>query len=208
LIARMRKVSGLDAADGPEGAPPEAGPVVRLTTEGTALSPAHCRAAAEIGAQVAEALDYAHEHGVVHRDIKPSNVMLDTQGQAWVTDFGLAHLQRQAHLTQSGDLLGTLRYMSPEQALARRGLRDHRTDIYALGATLYELLTLRPAVPGDDREEVLRRIASEEPAWPSVLNPALPPNLEAVVLKALAKDPEERYGTALELAEDLRRFVN
>ncbi|HKI32071.1 MAG TPA: serine/threonine-protein kinase, partial [Gemmataceae bacterium] len=237
LIARMRQVSRLEAEDGPEGAcsggtsqdavvgpeaagrpageagrlpaaPPETGPVGRLTTEGSARSPGYCRAAAEIGAQVAEALDSAHEHGVVHRDIKPSNVMLDTQGQAWVTDFGLAHLQRQAHLTQSGDLLGTLRYMSPEQALARRDVLDHRTDIYALGATLYELLTLQPAVPGDDRQEILRRIAFEEPARPSLLNPALPPDLEAIVLKALAKAPGERYGTAQELADDLRRFLN
>src|SRR5262245_34344214 len=134
--------------------------------------------------------------------------MLDPRGQASVTDFGLAHLQRQAHLTPSGDLLGTLRYMSPEQALARRDVLDHRTDIYALGATLYGLLTLRPAVPGEDRQEILRRIAFEEAARPSLRNPALPPDLEAVVLKAMAKAPGERYGTALELAEDLRRFVN
>jgi serine/threonine protein kinase/WD40 repeat protein len=166
------------------------------------------RAAAAIGAQVAEALDYSHEHGVVHRDVKPSNVMLDARGWAWLTDFGLAHLQRQVHLTQSGDLLGTLRYMSPEQALAKREVLDHRTDIYALGATLYELLTLRPAVPGDDQQEVLRRIAFEEPARPSLLNRAIPPDLEAIVLKAMARTPEERYGTAQELAEDLRRFVN
>jgi serine/threonine protein kinase/WD40 repeat protein len=239
-IACMRKVSGLEPADGPEGDPrstcswhpspdaagpdavvrptgeavplpgasPGAGPVGRLTTEGSTRTPGNCRAAAEIGAQVAEALDYAHQHGVVHRDIKPSNVVLDPQGQAWVTDFGLAHLQRQAHLTQSGDVVGTLRYMSPEQALARRDVLDHRTDIYALGATLYELLTLQPAVPGDDRQEILRRIAFEEPARPSLLNPALPPDLEAIVLKAMAKAPGERYATAQELAEDLRRFVN
>jgi hypothetical protein len=157
---------------------------------------------------VAEALDYAHEHGVVHRDIKPSNVILDAQGQAWVTDFGLAHLQREAHLPQSGDLLGTLRYMSPEQALARRDVLDHRTDIYALGATLYELLTLRPAVPGGDQQEILRRITFEETVWPSRLNPAIPPDLEAIVLKAMAKAPAERYGTAQELADDLRRFAS
>jgi WD40 repeat protein len=171
-------------------------------------APGYYRAAAEVAAQVAEALDYAHEHGVVHRDVKPSNVMLDTEGQAWVTDFGLAHLQRQAHLTQSGDLLGTLRYMSPEQALARRDLLDHRTDVYALGATLYELLTLRPAVRGDGREEVLHWLTFEEVVWPSRLSPAIPPDLEAIVLKAMARAPEERYATALELADDLRRFLN
>jgi serine/threonine protein kinase/WD40 repeat protein len=215
LIARMRRASGLDPGGGPEGEPrplpapsSEAGPVSRPTAEDSTQSPAFFRAATEIGAQVAEALDYAHEHGVVHRDIKPSNVILDAQGQAWVTDFGLARLQRQAHLTQSGDLLGTLRYMSPEQALAKRDILDHRTDIYALGATLWELLTLRPAVPGDDRQEVLRRIAFEEPARPRLLNRAIPPDLEAIVLKALAKDPAERYATAQELADDLRRFLS
>jgi serine/threonine protein kinase/WD40 repeat protein len=239
-IARMRKVSGLEPADGPEGdpqatcswptppgaagpdsavqpegeaghrpaAPAKTGPVGQLTTEASAHSQGYCRAAAVIGAQVAEALDYAHQHGVVHRDIKPSNVMLDTQGQAWVTDFGLAHLQRQVHLTQSGDLLGTLRYMSPEQALARRDVLDHRTDIYSLGATLYELLTLHPAVPGDDRQEILRRITFEEAAGPSLRNPAVPPDLEAIVLKAMARAAEDRYGTAQELADDLRRFLN
>jgi serine/threonine protein kinase/WD40 repeat protein len=197
LIQRMRQVSGLEAADGPEG-----------QIQGPAWGQGYCRAAALIAAQVAEALDYAHEHGVVHRDIKPSNVMLDTEGQAWVTDFGLAHLRRQAHLTQSGDLLGTLRYMSPEQALARRDVLDHRTDVYALGATLYELLTLRPAVRGDGQEEVLRRLTFEEVAWPSRLNRAVPPDLEAIVLKAMARAPEERYATAGELADDLRRFLN
>jgi WD40 repeat protein len=215
LIDRMRKLSGLEAADAPGGeagrlpaAPPETGPLGQLPTRDSAQSPGYCRAAAAIAAQVAEALDYAHEHDVVHRDVKPSNVMLDAEGQAWVTDFGLAHLQRQAHLTHSGDLLGTLRYMSPEQARARREVLDHRTDIYALGATLYELLTLQPAVRGTEREEILHWLTCEEPVWPSRLNPAIPPDLEAIVLKAMAKAPAERYGTAQELAEDLRRFVN
>jgi serine/threonine protein kinase/WD40 repeat protein len=230
LIARRRKAAGLEPADGPGGgggrgstveyrgsqveegpAPVDAPPATLEATSSLTRSsagPDYYRAAAEVGAQVAEALDYAHEHGVVHRDVKPSNVILDTGGQAWVTDFGLAHLQRQAHLTESGDLVGTLRYMSPEQALARRDVLNHRTDIYSLGATLYELLTLRPAVAGDDRQEILRRIAFEEPARPSALDPALPPDLEAIVLKAMAKALGERYGTARELADDLRRFLD
>jgi serine/threonine protein kinase/WD40 repeat protein len=166
------------------------------------------RVAAEIGTQVAEALDHAHQHGVVHRDVKPANIILDAQGQAWVTDFGLARVQQQVHLTQSGDLLGTLRYMSPEQALAKEGVLDHRTDVYALGATLYELLTLQVAVSGSDRQEVLRRIAFEEPPRPRLLNRAIPPELDAIVLKAMAKLPEERYASAQELADDLRRFIN
>jgi tetratricopeptide (TPR) repeat protein len=145
--------------------------------------------------------------GVVHRDVKPANLLLDAGGHLWVTDFGLARLGDGAGLTVSGDLLGTLRYMSPEQALAKHGLVDHRTDVYALGATLYELLTLRPAVGGEDKQEVLRRIAFEEPTPPRKLDKAIPAELETITLKALAKDPAERYATAGELADDLWRFL-
>jgi WD40 repeat protein len=125
-----------------------------------------------------------------------------------VTDFGLAQVHGQAGLTLTGDLLGTLRYMSPEQALARHGLVDHRSDVYALGATLYELLTLRPAVPGVTREEVLRHLLLDEPRPLRRVNPAVPVELETVVLKAMAKGPEERYATAQELADDLQRFLD
>jgi tetratricopeptide (TPR) repeat protein len=146
--------------------------------------------------------------GVVHRDIKPANLMLDAAGHLWVTDFGLAKLDTAANLTVSGDLLGTLRYMSPEQALARHGLVDHRTDVYSLAATLYELLTLRPAVDGADKQETLRKIAFEEPTPPRKLDKAIPAELETVTLKSLAKNPAERYATAGELADDLRRWLD
>src|SRR5206468_3841599 len=118
---------------------------------------------ARLGIQVAEALEYAHSLGVVHRDVKPANLMLDPRGDLWVTDFGLARLHSDAGLTMTGDVLGTLRYMSPEQALAKRGTIDHRTDVYSLGVSLYELMTLRPAFVGRDRQELLRQIAFEEP---------------------------------------------
>jgi eukaryotic-like serine/threonine-protein kinase len=167
----------------------------------------YCRTAAALGIQAAEALDHAHKLGIVHRDIKPANVLLDIQGRLWITDFGLARLQDDAGLTITGDLLGTLRYMSPEQALAKRGYLDHRTDIYSLGATLYELVTLRPAVDGQDRQEVLRKIAQDEPIAPRQLNPAIARELETILLKTLSKEPESRYNTALELADDLRRFL-
>jgi hypothetical protein len=132
---------------------------------------------------------------------------VDAAGKLWVTDFGLARIGTEAGPTLTGDLVGTLRYMSPEQALAQRVPIDHRTDIYSLGATLYELLTLRPAVAGSDRQELLQQIAFAEPVRPR-LERAIPTELETVVLKALEKNPADRYATAGELADDLRRFLN
>jgi hypothetical protein len=133
--------------------------------------------------------------------------MVDRRGNLWITDFGLAHCPSQAGLTMTGDVVGTLRYMSPEQALGQRALVDHRTDIYSLGATLYELLTLRPAHDGGDREELLRQIAFEEPKPLRRLNPAVPAELETIVLKALEKSAADRYATAQDLADDLGRFL-
>jgi serine/threonine protein kinase/tetratricopeptide (TPR) repeat protein len=170
--------------------------------------PAFFRTVARLGVQVAEALDYAHQVGVVHRDVKPANLMLDGRGHVWVTDFGLARWPGEAGLSQSGDLVGTLRYMSPEQASARRELVDHRADVYGLGATLYELLTLEPVFAGHDRPELLRQIASEEPRPCRRVNPAVPADLETIVLKALGKAPAERYVTAQEMADDLGRFLD
>jgi hypothetical protein len=177
------------------------------STERTTTSGVFFRSVAHLGMQAAEALDHAHQLGVVHRDIKPANLLVDTRGNLWVTDFGLARFHGDAGLTLTGDLIGTLRYMSPEQALAKRVVVDHRTDIYSLGVTLYELLTLRHAFPGEDRQELLRQIAFEEPPAPRRLNKAIPVELETIVLKAIAKNPAARYATAQELADDLRRFL-
>jgi WD40 repeat protein/serine/threonine protein kinase len=177
------------------------------TTLPSTHGPAFFRTVAQLGVQAAQALEHAHDQGVIHRDIKPANLLVDVRGHLWVTDFGLAHCQSQAGLTMSGDLVGTLRYMSPEQALAKRSSVDHRTDIYSLGVTLYELLTLQPAYNGKDREEVLRQIAFEEPRPPSRWNQAMPAELETIVLKAMAKSPVERYATAQEFADDLQRFL-
>jgi serine/threonine protein kinase/WD40 repeat protein len=182
-------------------------PVAGLSTQLPDQSPAFFQTVANLGAQAARALEHAHQLGIVHRDIKPANLLLDGRGNLWVTDFGLAHWQSQAGLTMTGDLLGTLRYMSPEQALARRVVIDHRTDVYSLGATLYELLTLEPVFDGRDRQELLRQIAFEEPKSPRRLNKAVPPELETIVLKALEKTPADRYATALALADDLERFL-
>jgi serine/threonine protein kinase len=177
------------------------------STETAPRDAAYFRRVAEWGVQAAEALEHAHALGMVHRDVKPANLLVDGQGKLWVTDFGLARTANDAGLTMSGDLLGTLRYMSPEQALARHGLVDHRTDVYSLGATLYELLTGRPAVDGQDRQEILRRIADEEPRPPRALDGAVPADLETIVLKALEKNPQDRYATAQDLADDLRRWA-
>ena len=166
----------------------------------------HVLAIARLGVQAAEALEHAHTLGVVHRDIKPANLMVDSRGELWITDFGLARIRGDVSLTRSGDLVGTLRYMSPEQALARRGVVDQRTDIYALGLTLYELLTLRPAFDGRDHHELLRQIAMDEPISPRRLNKAVPRDLETIIMKAICKEPSSRYSTAQELADDLTRF--
>jgi tetratricopeptide (TPR) repeat protein len=205
FIAQQRP----DAAAPAEAVAPEA--TVPPAAQATSAAPrdaAYFRRVAEWGIQAAEALDHAHQQGVFHRDIKPANLLVDVQRNLWVTDFGLAQIQSDARLTRSSELVGTLRYMSPEQALAKRAVVDHRTDIYSLGATLYELLTLRPVFTGSDRQELLRQIAFEEPAAPRSLNGAIPTELETIVLKALEKDPAERYSTAKELADDLRCFLN
>jgi WD40 repeat protein len=168
---------------------------------------AHCRAAAALGIQAAQALEHAHQNGVLHRDVKPSNLLVDARGKLWVADFGLARIQGDSQLTQTGDLIGTLRYMSPEQAHGKRGVIDGRADVYSLGATLYELLTLRPAFAGHDRGELLARIAEQEPVAPRRINPIIPRDLETIVLKAMAKEPAARYATAQDLADDLGRYL-
>jgi hypothetical protein len=166
------------------------------------------RAAVRLGIQAAEALHAAHERGIVHRDIKPSNLLLDGDGKLWVTDFGLARFQTDAPLTHTGDVVGTLRYMSPEQATGQSAQVDHRTDIYSLGTTLYELLALQPAFAGDDGPALLRRIDHQEPRRLRQLQPKIPADLETVVSKAMAKCREERYTTAREFADDLRRVLD
>ena len=181
---------------------------VSLSREWSSGSRRYFAWAAGLSRQAALALEYAHQVGIVHRDVKPANLLLDGRGQLWVADFGLAQVAGDAGLTQTGELLGTLRYASPEQALSRPGVVDHRSDVYSLGATLYELLTLRPIFEGRDRKELLRQIADDDPPRPRSVVPAVPAELETIVLKALRKEPSERYQSAQELADDLERFID
>jgi serine/threonine protein kinase/WD40 repeat protein len=162
------------------------------------------RGVARLGLQVAEALTYAHKQGILHRDVKPSNLLLDLQGTVWVTDFGLAKAEGSDELTHTGDIVGTLRFMAPERF---EGKSLPQSDVYALGVTLYEMLTLRPAFDDTNKAKLIDRALHELPPAPRKIEPRIPRDLETVVLKCLAKAPEERYATAEALAEDLRRFL-
>jgi eukaryotic-like serine/threonine-protein kinase len=165
------------------------------------------RDVARLARQAALALEHAHANDVLHRDVKPSNLLIDDKGHLWITDFGLARIRGGLDLTQTDEALGTPRYMSPEQALGRHAPLDGRTDVYSLGATLYEFLTLSTPFPGDDLLDLLRRITDEEPVAPRKINPRIPVDLETIVLKAMAKVPADRYATAALLADDLGRFL-
>ena len=162
------------------------------------------RSVAWLGAQVAEALAHAHAHGILHRDIKPANILMDKQGTAWVADFGLAKAEGGDELTDPGDIVGTLRYMAPERF---RGRSDPRSDVYGLGLTLYELLTTEPAFAASDRAALVDQVVHGEPRRPRAIDPKIPRDLETIVLKAMAKEPDLRYQSAEELAEDLRRYI-
>jgi tetratricopeptide (TPR) repeat protein len=173
-----------------------------LATEGGYFS-----TVATMMADVAGGLEYAHQMQVIHRDVKPSNLLLSRDGRVHIGDFGLARLAEEPGLTGTGDVLGTPFYMAPEQISASAGIIDGRTDVYALGATLYELLTLRPPFFGEHREQVISRILREEPTPPRRINRLVPRDLDTICLKALEKQPSRRYRSAGALAEDLRHFA-
>ena len=214
--ATLRNLTGRFAPLGPEssdrachGAEPGlGGDTIGPTAPRSIRGRTFHRTVARLGIQAAEALGHAHDQGIVHRDVKPANLLLDKRGDLWVADFGMADVQGDAGLTMTGDLPGTLRYMSPEQAAGKRALIDRRTDVYSLGATLYELLALQPAIVGSDRAEIVRRIAEEEPEPLRRLNPAVPVDLATIVTKALSKEPARRYETAWQLAQDLERYLD
>jgi WD40 repeat protein/tetratricopeptide (TPR) repeat protein len=197
------------AAEGPAASSFASGPASEGTHGSTTLSsggPEGCyfRGVARVAVQVADALAYAHRQGILHRDIKPSNLLIDQQGTVWITDFGLAKADGADDLTQTGDIVGTVRFMAPERF---DGRSLPQSDVYALGITLYELLTLRPAFDDVNKARLVEKVLHEPPAPPRKIDPSIPRDLETVVLKCLAKDPAERYAGAEVLAEDLRRFL-
>ncbi len=196
----------LSAAQSATQEGPDIGAVTAVTKFFERSDRGHFHAVARFGVTLARALHAAHEYGVVHRDIKPSNILIDRDSRAWVADFGLAHCDAATHLTRTGAFVGTPRYASPEQASGESALVDHRTDIYPLGLTLFEMATLGPAFdrspgcPDSDRYD-------REPPRPRKLRPDVPPDLENIILKAASPARDERYSTARELADDLDRFL-
>jgi hypothetical protein len=196
------------------GQTPDGSPfLVEEFVSGTTLAarikdgPVNHRAGAEVVAHLADALAYAHTHGVVHRDVKPSNVMLDTDGRPHLMDFGLAKRETdEPPETVEGQVLGTPAYMSPEQARGESRRVDGRSDVYSLGVVLYELLTGERPFRGN-RRMLLLQVLEDEPRPPRRLNDKVPRDLETIALKAMAKAPGRRYATAADLADDLRRFL-
>ncbi|HMC63448.1 MAG TPA: serine/threonine-protein kinase, partial [Gemmataceae bacterium] len=171
--------------------------------------PLPARGAASYLKTIAEAIHCAHERGILHRDLKPSNVLIDASDQPRVTDFGLARrLEGDSELTVTGQVLGSPNYMPPEQATAKRGKVNRRSDVYSLGAMLYHLLTGRPPFVGEALTDTLDQVLNAEPVSPRLLNPSVPRDLETICLKCLEKEPDKRYTTALALADELGRFLN
>src|SRR3974390_974487 len=176
--------------------------------EAVRAGPLEPRRSAEVAGAIAEAIHYAHEQGVLHRDLKPSNVLLDAFGQVHITDFGLAkRLDGSADLTSTGQLVGTPNYISPEQAAGKHTGLGPASDVYSIGAVMYELLTGRPPFLSNSLQEARLGIQNKEPVSPHALNPALHRDLETICLKCLRKEPERRYGSAQALAEDLERWL-
>lgn len=164
----------------------------------------YIRAVARAGQQIALALAHAHSQGMLHRDVKPSNIILDADGRAWLSDFGMALFDDGEPLTGTGDVVGTLRYMAPERFMGRS---DPRSDVYSLGLTLYEMLTAKAAVNEVDRAKLIHQVLHEDPPSPRSVEPTVPRDLETIVLKAICKEPAHRYTSAADLAEDLGRFL-
>src|SRR5881296_1266447 len=170
--------------------------------------PMPIRRAVELIANVARTVHYAHEHGILHRDIKPGNILLDAKGEPHLTDFGLARLlETESTVTRTLEVLGTPSYMAPEQALGENATVSSATDVYGLGAVLYQLLTGQPPFAGGTTYETIKLLLDTEPRQPRLVNPKIDRDLSTICLKCLEKDPKRRYSSALALAEDLERWL-
>src|SRR5467141_5264575 len=170
--------------------------------------PMPIRHAAELIAKLARTVHYAHEHGILHRDIKPGNILLDAEGEPHLTDFGLARLvESESTVTRTLEVLGTPSYMAPEQAAGNNARLTIATDVYGLGAVLYQLLTGHPPFAGGTTYETIKLLLDNEPRPPRSLNPKIDRELSTICLKCLEKDPQRRYSSALALAEDLERWL-
>ncbi|MGC4002914.1 MAG: serine/threonine-protein kinase [Pirellulales bacterium] len=167
-------------------------------------TPAYFRQVANLGRQIADALDYAHEQKTLHRDVKPANILIDTHGSAWLTDFGLAKSTEEENLTRTGDLIGTLQYMSPE---AIHGITNRQSEVYSLGLTLYEATVLRQPYGEDSPGRLVKRICETSPPTPRSIAPHTPRDLETIILKAISREPRHRYQTAGAFAADLDNFL-
>src|SRR6266849_5383671 len=166
------------------------------------------RKAAELTAKLAHTLDYAHQHGVLHRDVKPGNILIDAKGEPHLTDFGLARLvETESTVTRTLEVLGTPSYMAPEQASGQNEQITSATDVYGLGAVLYQLLTGHPPFAGGTTYETVRMVLETEPRQPRLWNPKINRDLATICLKCLEKDPQRRYASALALAEDLKHWL-
>ena len=193
----------LAAGDGQPQRPPTAS----ATSASAALSKERYHTVARHMADVAEALAYAHKQGVIHRDIKPHNLILGDDDRMRISDFGLARIAEQPGVTMTGEMIGSPLYMAPEQITGVPDQVDHRADIYSLGATMYEWLTLVPPYPGETREGVISKILSTEPPTLRAHQPQIPIDLETITLKAIERDPQQRYQSAGALGADLRRYL-
>lgn len=190
-----------EGAPGAPGAPLSAEPLMCIDDRD------HINRCARMLARVADALEYAHQHGIVHRDVKPSNILVDREGLPHLADFGLATVADEGDITTTGQIAGSFFYMSPEQALAKRVKIDHRTDIYSLGVVLYETLTIQRPFVGRTSQQILYEIAFKTPRRVRAINPSVPRDLEIICHKAMEKDPDHRYPTAAHIAADLRSFL-
>ncbi len=201
----MRETKVLNQLESIEPASSDSAPNHTENLATKTLGPKHFRWAARMGANIADALAYAHDSNVLHRDIKPSNIILDRKGVVWITDFGLAKdSSNEINLTKTGDVIGTPQYLAPESL---EGKYDHRSEVYCLGLTLYELATLQPAYKSGTTAEVIGAIATTSPISPRKVNRRIPIDLSTIIDKSVARDPAARYQTADEMQKDLMAFV-